>query len=81
MNSLVDLFLYEIARAHQQELLESAGASRAHAAAELTSFVGMLRAFSRPFRRRMAPIQTALPVEAIWHAEPSVNARARKDAA
>jgi len=33
MNSLVDLFLYEIARSHQEELLESARASRALAAA------------------------------------------------
>ena len=81
MNSLVDLFLYEIARSHQEELLESARASRALAAAEPTSFAGMLRAFSRRFRRRMPPSQTAPPVEAIWHAEPSVNARARQDAA
>jgi len=78
MNSLVDLFLYEIARSHQEELLESARASRALAAAEPTSFAGMLRAFSRRFRRRMAPSQTALPVDPIWHAESSVAACERE---
>ncbi|HKD40530.1 MAG TPA: hypothetical protein VKB87_09620 [Myxococcaceae bacterium] len=80
MTSLVDLFLYEIARAHQQELLESAWASRALAASEPTSFAGMLRAFGIRLRRRMAPSPTAPPVDAIGHADP-VNARARKDAA
>ena len=78
MNSLVDLFLYEIARAHQEELLESARASRVLAATESPSFAGMLRAFSRRFRRRLAPSQTALPVDPIWHAESSVTACERE---
>jgi hypothetical protein len=81
MNSLVDLFLYEIARSHQEELLESARASRALAPAEPTSFASMLRAFGIRFRRRMPPGQTAPPVDPIWHAESSGNAQARKNAA
>jgi len=38
MNSLVDLFLYEIARSHQEELFESARASRAHSRTKRLEF-------------------------------------------
>jgi hypothetical protein len=86
MNSPLDLLLYEIVRSYQQELLESARASRALAAAEPTTIRRMLRAFGRRFRRRAASGQPSLSLAAsspgpCYDGVVCQQARARKDAA
>ncbi len=68
MNPLVDLFLYDIARSRQHELLESARASRVPRAADPTRIGAMLRRLGSRFRRRQIPPSQAAPaLEAISH--------------
>jgi len=57
MNSLLDLFVYEIVRAHEQELLESARADRVLMNAGATSFGRPRGAFWRRLMRRRTPAQ------------------------
>lgn len=86
MTSWEDLFLYEIARSHQHELLESARTSRVLAAEEPTSLRGMLWEFGRRFTRRMTSNQTAPTVDSVSPGRCHEGIfcqrlRARKDAA
>jgi len=85
MSSGVDLFLYEIAHARQQELLEAARASRALEATE-PSLAGLLRALGKRFGRRMTfnpapPVLEGASHQTGCDAVCCQRLRARKDAA
>jgi len=85
MSSWVDLFLYEIAHARQQDFLEAAQASRVLAATEPTSLAGPRWALGNRFRRR--PTSNPPPVLEGASQQPGCDAvfcqplPARKDAA
>lgn len=59
MSSLLDLFLYEIARAHQQELLASARVDRVLTTPEPISLRRWLRAIRRNVRQHVRSVEVS----------------------
>ena len=86
MNSLLDFFLYEMVRAREQELLESARVNRALVTVDPTSIGRILQAVGRSVRRRLTQSQAPPALAGSSHRPCHGRVfchrvRARKDAA